>query len=93
MKTAGRENLSRWVAIPSHRARGAEDQNKSCLDKGAEKQEKLQPLEWCFFLTSPFIEYIRLVYDRRFLREAFENMVSWIRAEFEKLASESSVVH
>jgi hypothetical protein len=58
MKTASRENPQRWVVTPSSRAHGAEDQNRSCLNRWAAKQGKLQPLEWCFFLTSPFIELI-----------------------------------
>jgi hypothetical protein len=56
MKTAGRENPNRWVATPSNRAHGAERQNRPCSTRWAAKQEKLQPLEWCFFLTSPFRE-------------------------------------
>src|SRR5260370_20682282 len=56
MKTADRENPNRWAAKRRNRAPGAEDQNRSCLIRWAAKQEKLQPLEWCFFLTSPFIE-------------------------------------
>jgi hypothetical protein len=56
MKTAGRENPNRWVAIPNNRAHGAERQNRSCSNNWAAKQEKVQPLELCFFLTFPFIE-------------------------------------
>jgi len=59
MKTAGRENPNRWATKPNDRAHGAENQNRSCSKKWAAKQEKLQPLEWCFFLTSPFREQIR----------------------------------
>src|SRR5215467_2875882 len=58
MKTAGRENHNPW-AMPRSRAHGAADQNGSCSNRWAEKHEKLQPLQWCFFLTSPFIELIR----------------------------------
>src|SRR5215470_19225479 len=58
MKTAGRENQNPW-AVPRSRAHGAAGQNRSCSNQWAEKQEKLQPLEWCFFLTSPFIELPR----------------------------------
>ena len=56
MKTAGRENPHRRPAALSNRARGVEDQNRSCSHNWAAKQEKLQPLEACFFLTSPFID-------------------------------------
>jgi hypothetical protein len=35
-----------------------EGQNRSCSFKRAAKQEKIQPLEWYFFLTSPFGELI-----------------------------------
>jgi hypothetical protein len=58
MKTAAREN-PHWAINLSNRAPGAEDQNRSCLHKWAAKQEKLQPLELCFFLTSPFRELTR----------------------------------
>jgi hypothetical protein len=58
MKTATREN-PHWAIKLSNRAPGAEDQNRSCLHKWAAKQEKLQPLELCFFLTSPFRELTR----------------------------------
>src|SRR5262249_59005942 len=54
MKTAGRENQT-------SRVHSAEGQNRSCSNKWAAKQEKIQPLEWCFFLTSPFIELTRQV--------------------------------
>src|SRR5260370_37800905 len=59
MKTADRENPNRWAAKLTNRASGAEDKNRSCYITWAAKQEKLQPLEWCFFLTSPFIELTR----------------------------------
>jgi hypothetical protein len=55
MKTAGRENPNHGVTLPRNRAHGAVDQNKSRSIKWAEKQEKFQPMEMCFFLTSPFI--------------------------------------
>jgi hypothetical protein len=58
MKTAAREN-PHWAIKLSNRAPGAEDQNRSGLHKWAAKQEKLQPLELCFFLTSPFREQTR----------------------------------
>src|SRR5215468_7911557 len=54
MKTTGRENQKPWA-----RAFAAEVQNRSCLNKWAAKQEKFQPLHWCFFLTAPFIELTR----------------------------------
>jgi 2-hydroxychromene-2-carboxylate isomerase len=59
MKTADRENSIHGVTLPRNRAYGAVGQNKSRSIKWAEKQEKLQPLEMCFFLTSTFIEQIR----------------------------------
>src|SRR6266446_8762838 len=59
MKTAGRENPTHGVAWPRNRAHGAAGQNRSRSIKWAEKQEKFQPTELCFFLTSPFIELIR----------------------------------
>jgi len=55
MKTAGRENPNRCVATPSNRAYGPEGQNRSRSIKWAEKQEKFQPKEMCFFLTPSFI--------------------------------------
>ena len=59
MKTASRENPERWVATPSNRAPGAEGQNRSCSNRWAAKQEKIQPLGLCFFLTSRFRELPR----------------------------------
>src|SRR6476469_11242097 len=61
MKTAGRENPIHGVTSPRNRAPGAVDQNRSCSIKWAAKQEKCQPLELCFFLTSTFIELTRHV--------------------------------
>src|SRR6266446_6793831 len=58
MKTAGRKNPNHGVAWPRNRAHGAEGQNRTRLIKWAEKQEKFQPKEMCFFLTSTFIELI-----------------------------------
>ena len=46
--------------MPRNRAHGAGGQNRSCLIKWAAKQEKFQPKEMCFSLTSTFIElYVR----------------------------------
>jgi hypothetical protein len=59
MKTAGRENPHRWANTSSNRPPGADGQNRSCSIKWAAKQEKVQPVEKCFFLTSPFIELTR----------------------------------
>src|SRR5260370_15802813 len=56
MKTAGRENPNRWVYASSKRAPGADSQNTSCSSKWAAKQEKVRPVQKCFFLTSTFIE-------------------------------------
>jgi hypothetical protein len=58
MKTAGRENPIHGVILPRNRAHGAVSQDKSRSIKWAEKQEKVQPKEMCFFLTSTFIELI-----------------------------------
>jgi hypothetical protein len=44
--------------LPRNRALGAVGQNRSRSIKWAEKQEKFQPKEMCFFLTSSFIEPI-----------------------------------
>ena len=60
MKTVGRENPNHHRAILSrNRAHGAAGQNRSRSIKWAAKQEKFQPEEMCFFLTSPFIEVHR----------------------------------
>ena len=59
MKTAGRENPNHGFALPRNRAHGAVGQNRSRSIKWAAKQEKFQPKEMCFFLTSPFIEHTR----------------------------------
>ena len=53
---AGRFDVA--TASPRNRAPGAVDQNRSRSIKWAAKQEKFQPLELCFFLTSTFIELI-----------------------------------
>jgi hypothetical protein len=53
MKTAGRENPIHGVSLRRNRAHGAVSQDKSRSIKWAEKQEKFQPKEMCFFLTSP----------------------------------------
>src|SRR6266852_3630075 len=58
MKTAQREHPNRWAKVPSNRAPGAVGLNRSCSIYRAAKQEKLQLLERCFFLTSTFIEHI-----------------------------------
>src|SRR5216684_2661917 len=59
MKTAQREHPNRWAKVPSNRAPGAVGLNRSCSIYRAAKQEKLQLLERCFFLTSTFIELTR----------------------------------
>ena len=68
MKTAGRENPNRRGTVPRKRAHGAVGQITSRSIKWAEKQEKFQPKEMCFFLTSTFIEltrsYVRGLMDR-----------------------------
>ncbi len=55
MKTAGRENPNHGATLPHNRAHGAVGQNRLGSIRGAAKQEKFQPKEVCFFLTSPFI--------------------------------------
>src|ERR1700680_1972947 len=59
MKTAGRENPNHGATLPHNRAHGAVGQNRFRSIRGAAKQEKFQPKEVCFFLTSPFIELLR----------------------------------
>jgi hypothetical protein len=59
MKTAGRKTPNRWATVFSNRALGADGKNRSRFITWAAKQEKVQPLEMCFFLTSPFIELTR----------------------------------
>jgi hypothetical protein len=54
MKTAGRGNLNHWVTARHNRAHGAADQNSSRSFNWAAKQEKFQPWETSFFLTSPY---------------------------------------
>src|SRR6202049_1069226 len=58
MKTAGRENPNHGATLPHNRAHGAVGQNRFRSIRGAAKQEKFQPRERCFFLTSPFIELL-----------------------------------
>src|SRR5258708_14770392 len=60
MKTTGKENPNHWATLTSDRAPGADGQNRSCSIKWAAKQENVQPSEMCFFLTSTFIELIRI---------------------------------
>ena len=59
MKTAGRENPINGVTLPRNRAHGAVGQNRSRSIKWAEKQEKFQSRDMCFFLTSTFMERTR----------------------------------
>src|SRR6202140_944975 len=58
MKTADRESPTHGVTWPRNRAHGAVGQNRTSSIEWAEKQEKFQPKEKCFFLTSPFIELL-----------------------------------
>jgi hypothetical protein len=76
MKTADRENPNRWTTVSSNRAPGAVGQNRSCSIQWAAKRENVQPLQTCFFLTSPFIELIRPYYGL-FARHRAEWLVSW----------------
>ena len=66
MKTAGRENPNRWAIVAGNRAPGADGQNRSSSITWAAKQERLQPMRNCFFLTSLFIELTR-TWHRRIL--------------------------
>jgi len=66
MKTAGRENPNRWAKVAGNRASGADGQNRSSSIKWAVKQEKLQPMRKCFFLTSPFIELTGHYFENRY---------------------------
>src|SRR5712692_97766 len=59
MKTARRENPNRWATRARSRVHGAAGKNRSRSIKWAAKQEKFQPQEMCFFLTSTFLELIR----------------------------------
>src|SRR6202795_1157128 len=59
MKTAGKENPNHGATLPHNRAHGAVGQNRFRSIRGGAKQEKFQPKEVCFFLTSPFIELLR----------------------------------
>ena len=59
MKTAGSRTSNHWATVSSNRAPGAGGQNRSCSITWAAKQEKFQPREKCFFLTSTFIELTR----------------------------------
>src|SRR6202521_902389 len=56
MKTAGKENPNHGATLPNNRAHGAVGRNRFRSIRGAAKQEKFQPKEVFFFLTSPFIE-------------------------------------
>jgi hypothetical protein len=56
MKTAGRENPIYGATWPRDRAHGAVGQNRTRSIEWAEKQEKFQPQEMCFFLTSTFTD-------------------------------------
>src|SRR5215470_3130218 len=58
MKTAGRENQNPRGSVQGP-STWCGSSNRSCSNKWAAKQEKLQPLEWCFLLTSTFIELTR----------------------------------
>jgi hypothetical protein len=56
MKTASRENPNRTATLRRNRAHGVARQNRPCSVEWAAKQEKFQPKNMCFFLTSTFIE-------------------------------------
>jgi hypothetical protein len=59
VKCGGLENPNRWATAPGNRAHGAAGQNRSRSIKWAAKQEKFQPQEKFFFLTSTFIKHLR----------------------------------
>jgi len=50
-------------------------QYSSCSTRWTAKQEKLQPLDSCFFSTSPFIELTRYA-DRSWVTETFAGIIS-----------------
>ena len=52
-------NLGNSPGLRSSTEHMERKENRSCSNKRAAKQEKLQPLERCFSLTSPFIELAR----------------------------------
>jgi len=56
MKTAGRENQNHWGKVAGNRAHRAEVQSRTCSIMWAAKQEKIRPLQECFFLTFLFME-------------------------------------
>ena len=56
MKTAGREDPNRSAKVASNRAHGVAVQNRSCSIMWAVRQEKVRPVQECFFLTFLFIE-------------------------------------
>src|SRR5437660_7413315 len=78
MKTAGRENPNHGVALPRNRAQGAEEQNRSRSIKWAEKQEKFQPKEMCFFLTSTFIELTRRAGTAKLRVSRTRHRILWV---------------
>src|SRR5437879_6476123 len=78
MKTAGREKPNHGVALPRNRAQGAEEQNRSRSIKWAEKQEKFQPKEMCFLLTSTFIDREDFQSTRKSYKTYFLWVVLWV---------------
>jgi hypothetical protein len=50
----------KYIGMDVHKESISIGQNRSRSIKWAEKQEKVQPKEMCFFLTSPFIELTRI---------------------------------
>src|SRR5260370_17947557 len=74
MKSGQRENPNRWAKVPSNRAPGAVGLNRSCSIYRAAKQEKLQLLERCFFLTSTFIELLDTPSPRLFWICSFQRV-------------------
>jgi hypothetical protein len=72
MKTTGRENPKHGAALPRNRAHEAVGQNRSRPMKWAAKQEKFQPKEMCFFLTSTLIELRGMRNSRPFLAQGLQ---------------------
>jgi hypothetical protein len=79
METAGKENPIHGVTLPRNRAPGAVGQNRPRSIKWAAKQEKFQPLEMYFFLTSTFIENLSALTFS--LRGSGDRWVSYRRAD------------
>src|SRR5215469_1700909 len=58
MKAAGKENPNPLGHITQHPSPWRGTSEQISLDYTGWEEEKLWPMRWCFFLTSPFIELI-----------------------------------